>query len=303
MKFKGNSKSLEYQFMAANNVLHKHGRHLVLYTPKQLAIEVLLRLSSAARNGSILEEQIAHFSQLSRAEILCEVAQQAQNSLLSNNEKYGVQKSGFFDHDWMKKDTLQKNVNRLTRQQLCESYGIEDDWLHYKKEITCDDVSYAKFLREHGFANMKGAEITEEDNPMDTLTMFAILGFFEKPTTVEQATDEAARRLLEQDGVNPGIIDRIIRNAFGSLYGSTPDAHERVIKRAREIFRGEHKPTEQKDDASNNSAPTHACEKDVDWWRTIFPTLSEEDKKSALDEIEKSACPYCRRAFFVGMGT
>lgn len=239
MKFKGNPKSLEHQFLAAANIIRKHVRHFILYTPKQLAIDILLDLSSATRDGSISEEQVFHFSNLSRAEILCEIAQDAQDALLANNKKYEVKETGFFSVDFDRQLTLRKNVNRLTTELLCEDYSIKSRWLRDKREINHDDILYARFLRENGLSNRPGAEITEKDDPMDLQTALAILGFFEKPKTIEQATDEAARRLFEEDGVNPGIIDRIIRNAFGSLYNSVPNAHERVIERARVIFREE----------------------------------------------------------------
>jgi len=242
MRFQGDSKSLEYRFFAAGETLLKHSRPTLQApscTIKQLARDILVSLSVAARKDRIPREQVDHFNAMSRAEILCEVAQRVQDSLIANNKRYGAKKPGLFEHDSERQLTLRRNVERLTREQLCEGYGIEDYMRKDNRKIDFTDVQYAQFLRENGMPDRKGAEITVEEDPMDELTILAMLGFFDKPKSIEQATDDAARRILERDMVNPRIIDQIIRDCFGSLYRSTPDAHERVIKRTREIFREE----------------------------------------------------------------
>lgn len=244
LRSKGN---LYDKLMGARNILSKKYRRLRLYTSSQLASDILCALAIAAdpRASNRLPYNVRErFEPMTRSEILCEICLLAQQSLLANFEKYGFsivaeRKAGFFSREYDRLALLRKNISRLTEQQILEPMGVESRWGRHKKEINIDDVHYGRFLREHGLTDMKGAEITEEDDPMDLQTALRILGFFEKPKTIEQATDEAARKLLGEDGVNPGIIDRIIRNAFGSLYNSVPDAHERVIERARSIFREE----------------------------------------------------------------
>lgn len=56
---------------------------------------------------------------------------------------------------------------------------------------------------------------------------------------IAQAVDDAARQILDRDAIDPRIIDQIMRNCFGSMYNSVPDAYEQVFYRLKEISRDE----------------------------------------------------------------
>lgn len=118
---------------------------------------------------------------------------------------------------------------------------------------------------------------------------------------VEKATDRAAKRLLDIDMVNPRIIQNVIRDEFGSLLASVPDAHERVIERTRILQREGYKPG-QKKEVKQVALKKHVCDKNVEWWKETFPTLTKDEQEAAVKEVNESNCVLCRRAFLVGLG-
>jgi len=57
--------------------------------------------------------------------------------------------------------------------------------------------------------------------------------------SIDKMADNAARRLLKMDGVNPGIIERVVQEEFDGMPPMSPSAHDRTIARMRQIYREE----------------------------------------------------------------
>lgn len=58
----------------------------------------------------------------------------------------------------------------------------------------------------------------------------------------EFMVDRAAKRIIEINMINPGIVERIVREEFDYFYDMIPDARLQVMNRAKELLKEGWKP-------------------------------------------------------------
>ena len=143
----------------------------LLYSAPMIVHDLTFYMAIAAQDGKLTEEQCEHILGTPRSDLLCEYLSEARNELAQNREQYGgmtwlqsfslVEPYHFSSSKRDKQHNLDNNISRLTREQLCQKYGIEE-WRSNKTKYV-NDVLYARFLNENGLSDMPGAEVTEAD--------------------------------------------------------------------------------------------------------------------------------------------
>lgn len=140
----------------------------------ELASQVAFNLALEAEKGNLTQEQYKHFDTETRAGLICELARDARDLLNQNRETYGVDISKLpvsdtktmFSPFGDEGRNLERNVYRLTREQLSNRHGIRDwsavgSWTPNDK-IPTQDIIYGRFLKENGLLEGGAEYMTEE---------------------------------------------------------------------------------------------------------------------------------------------